>query len=351
MHGFRALVMLFVLTMAWVSAPPVGAHKGGIIVQAHNGRLVTGFDDESSGVQTIGDRAFSLLFPSSLANDVPSFLSFRTAPAGSEPLPAGTELFWDFLPMHIGGVTSNLMYWDASGTTPDDVAFGAPSQSDISFQLWTQGFTDKAEVTATESMVAGKKLGTITGDNLALHAHRWFFVESASSVHEGIYLIAMQLRAAGYSASEPFYVVSATSGVLANLLDDLALPWVESRIDSLILAGDFNFDGVVDAQDYSVWQSQYGSSGPFPLTNGYADGNRDGVVDAADYILWRNHMESPRGLLGTMGSIATPGGSVPEPKGYLLVGVATIGALLSTRRGAAVRRIFPAVDAPRRLHS
>src|SRR5690606_29140253 len=152
---------------------------------------------------------------------------------------------------------SNLMYWDAAGSGLDDVAFVPVAEGQVSFSIWTQNFTESALVDGAPGMVAGKKLGTTNGDHLALHAHRWFFMEGEPSVPEGVYLAALQLRAERYVASDPFYIVAATSGVSASLLDNVALPWVESRVDSLVLAGDYNFDGVVDGDDYLVWHSQY----------------------------------------------------------------------------------------------
>ena len=48
------------------------------------------------------------------------------------------------------------------------------------------------------------------------------------------------------------------------------------------LPGDYNGDGVVNAQDYDTWVAVYGTS------DSGADGNGDGVVDAADFTVWRD---------------------------------------------------------------
>ncbi|TWT77238.1 hypothetical protein Pla123a_18930 [Posidoniimonas polymericola] len=315
-----ALPLLICATLLCHSAM---AHKGGIIVQQIDGRLVTGYDDETSGLQTIGDRAFALLFPSSLANDVPSFLSFAQAPSGSASLPVGSNLYWDFLPMHFDGVTSNLMFWDASGGQPEDVHFSPAPQTDTTLTLYTQGFTDNASVDGAAAMVRGKRLGVTTADNLALHAHRWFFMDSQTSTPEGIYLIAMQVRADGFASSEPFFVAAATSSIPASVLDDVALPWVAEHVDDLLLEGDFNFDGEVDSWDYMLWRQQFGSSGDFAIGNGSANGNYDGVVDAADYTVWRDQMANVALLVSY---------STPEPTGVALLVLAAFVCTAPARR-------------------
>ncbi len=53
------------------------------------------------------------------------------------------------------------------------------------------------------------------------------------------------------------------------------------------LVGDYNIDGVVDQNDYTVWSQSYGSN--LLLA---ADGNGDGRVDAADYTVWRDAFAS-----------------------------------------------------------
>ncbi|QDU86815.1 PA14 domain protein [Pirellulimonas nuda] len=51
------------------------------------------------------------------------------------------------------------------------------------------------------------------------------------------------------------------------------------------LPGDYDHSGTVDAQDYTVWRTDFGRSDKLD-----ADGNQDGVVDAADYSVWRDNL-------------------------------------------------------------
>jgi prepilin-type N-terminal cleavage/methylation domain-containing protein/prepilin-type processing-associated H-X9-DG protein len=74
--------------------------------------------------------------------------------------------------------------------------------------------------------------------------------------------------------------------------------------------GDFDGSGIVDANDYSTWQANFGNS-----VNGFsgADGNGNGTVDAADYIIWRKHFQRA-------GSTPTPViFAVPEPSSMALL--------------------------------
>jgi len=79
------------------------------------------------------------------------------------------------------------------------------------------------------------------------------------------------------------------------------------------VVGDYNGNGTVGQEDYTLWASTYGST----VTAGSgADGNGDGVVNAADYTVWRD---------ADAASIAT---AVPEPTAFA-------GALLTALIGAS----------------
>ncbi|MEM9186747.1 MAG: trypsin-like serine protease, partial [Planctomycetota bacterium] len=93
---------------------------------------------------------------------------------------------------------------------------------------------------------------------------------------------------------------------------------------AVTLPGDYTGDGLVNADDYQVWQSQFGQVGDSLA----ADGNGNGVVDAGDYTLWRDNAGIDTGDL-----IASA--STPEPAGLTL---ATLATALLTRPRRLVKR-------------
>ena len=80
--------------------------------------------------------------------------------------------------------------------------------------------------------------------------------------------------------------------------------------------GDFNYDGQVDAADYTLWRDTLGSH-PLPGTG--ADSSGNGIVGPEDYQLWKTHFGST-GTGSLFGPpLATP---VPEPSTIILLLVA-----------------------------
>lgn len=282
----------------------------GVLLQAQGDRLVVGFDDDTPGGQSIGARVFGDLLPSTGLSQDPSFLSLSNPPLGAEALPVGADVQFDFLPMTIGQTTSNLWYWDGAGE-----ADFQPTTTET-LTLHDPDFTP-ATVDGAAAAVPGVRLGTTTTSALSLHAHRWWWLQGDSGdPTPGVYATALRLRVDGYVPSEPIFVALSTFGTPSSALNNTAVPWLEARVDELILRGDYDFDGLVDASDYDFWRDQYGASTPQPIDLGEADGNTDGRIDAADYTVWRDHLPTTSGVAQ---SIATP-----EPAS----GAIAIGALL-----------------------
>jgi hypothetical protein len=301
------------------------AHGGGILVQAQGPNLVIGHDNEDGSGSVMGVRTFTSLMPSTLAWDSPSFISLSTPPAGTEALPPLTDVDWDFLPMTNQGVTSNLLYWDGQGSGPADVEFGSVPQTGVTMTLYGRNF-EPAAVSGSDVMVRGKTINETLapGNALRLHAHRYFVLDDGDGLEAtkppaGVYLIGLQLRMQGYSATDPFYIAFGTPGVSLTALDSAALPWMTTHVDSLVRDGDYDFDGDVDQGDYATWRNQFGSSGPFPINGDYADGNRDGRVDAADFVFWRNAQASAASSIGALAA-------VPEPTALSILGSTAVYA-------------------------
>lgn len=82
----------------------------------------------------------------------------------------------------------------------------------------------------------------------------------------------------------------------------------DAGVPAIYLAGDYDIDGEVDADDYQAWKNAYGSN-----AEPFVDGNRNGVVDAADYTIWRDQLGASFSGSGG-GAVA----AVPEPNSGLL---------------------------------
>jgi peptidyl-prolyl cis-trans isomerase A (cyclophilin A) len=97
---------------------------------------------------------------------------------------------------------------------------------------------------------------------------------------------------------------------------------VVQLIDALVLnlpSGDYDFNGVVNMADYSVWRQSYDSA-----TAAEADGNGNGIVDLADFVVWRNSMA------GSAAGAGTSPLAVPEPAAAFMA--LTAAVLVASRR-------------------
>jgi hypothetical protein len=83
---------------------------------------------------------------------------------------------------------------------------------------------------------------------------------------------------------------------------------------SLIAApnADFNQDGVVDGQDFLVWQRNAGLNSGGSRASG--DANGDGTVNAMDLTIWKSQFGmNPQSVMSA---------NVPEPSGFLMFAMA-----------------------------
>jgi glucose/arabinose dehydrogenase len=79
------------------------------------------------------------------------------------------------------------------------------------------------------------------------------------------------------------------------------------RINMAHPTGDYDLDGNVDNDDYSVWRRSFGTTSVGLPADGYGNG----TIDAADYVIWRNAL--PPGAGSALDAV------VPEPATAVLM--------------------------------
>jgi hypothetical protein len=308
-----------------------------VLLQSAGGNLVT--LGSAGGFVNLGQRTFSAEFDASFSINNPGFNSLAAGnpnlPAGVGGLPGDTPLGWDFSPMRIGDMAANLFYWNGAdsdgvpGFSANDVRFGATPSA--TYRLYMKSFD--YFVDGADADVPGGVLVNKTAADGTMHVHEYFSIndgdgDGATDPFDGIYLMALRLRMPGLAASLPAYFVFGTLGSTVEALDKAAVPWVEDHADTLVLLGDYNKNGVVDAADYTVWRNTVGQTG-FALP---ADGDASGTIDADDYSVWRDgYGKMSPTTLGGAGQAAAL--FVPEPPALLILLAGLVqGAKLRRRR-------------------
>jgi len=154
--------------------------------------------------------------------------------------------------------------------------------------------------------------------------------------------LALRIRNLGGGRLVPitgqqFPIMTATSGItgsfvesmFSTLASNVEIDWnvvytsqqvlLEATRVFFRVPGDYNRNGVVDAEDYLLWRKTLGTN--FLV----ADGNENGQVDSGDYDVWREHF----GEIAVEGmSAVDPATTVPEPHIITLL----LAALLIQRR-------------------
>ena len=81
----------------------------------------------------------------------------------------------------------------------------------------------------------------------------------------------------------------------------------------VVVTGDYNGNGIVDAADYTVWRNTFGQT-VFWHGDG-ADGDQSGTIDDGDYDFWKEHFGD---VVSTAMAIGT-GQAVPESSTAMLM--------------------------------
>jgi hypothetical protein len=129
------------------------------------------------------------------------------------------------------------------------------------------------------------------------------------------------LHSVGFDTSS----IGSKSGIITVTSANQGIPVGTINIPMsflVVLPGDYNGDGSVDAGDYVVWRKNSGLTGGATYATG--DGDRDGDVTLADYNIWRSHFGQTASGAGSGAGFAT---AVPEPSSFalVLIGICLVG--------------------------
>lgn len=308
-----------------------------VMLQTVIGKIVTGIIDDSSGEGTLGTRVYRGNLLSNFRASNPGFFSLNSVspnlPLGASGFPAQHDIHFDLLPMKVGSLTSNLLYWNGAelggnGLGMEDVQFSVPAN--VGWEV-RDDFNVGYVATGSDQKIIGGRIDTTSSDTNPgdgidtgmLHKHLALLLNSTiegGTPASGVYVLAWQARAAEFESSDPFVFVHRTS-TASDTVRDLAATWIEANLEAMfptLLPGDYNDDGFVDAGDYTVWRNALGANLALPNENASPS-----VVDAADYEVWKANFGT------TSGAGALAGSVVPETSTLLLALVAATAVPLA----------------------
>ncbi len=91
--------------------------------------------------------------------------------------------------------------------------------------------------------------------------------------------------------------------------------FVDIEVPILVLLGDYNADGTVDAADYVVWRNGLGTT-----------------YTQSDYNVWRSHFGQTAGSGSSLPAAQSLSPAVPEPAACMLVAIGLGGVIISRHR-------------------
>jgi hypothetical protein len=258
-----------------------------------------------------GDKRFAN-FSYSRAGDMPAATAIDVVPIRDDDGSFGIRIQGSFNDSPAAGSSDALITYQASVTDPQFRMIGA-RLSGNPFLSNSAGSINATETFLplgpsgeyTMEIYADQSLLTRTDDSVT-------FASSVAmlNVQTGIVAMGNGISVAGLSVMDEVFVQEALSPDVS---------------------GDYNYDHVVNAVDYTVWRNTLGQS---VAAGSGADGSGpggtpNGVVESFDYDFWKGRFGAPSGS-GGGASLA----NAPEPTSLLLVGAALSIALCLRRRRA-----------------
>jgi hypothetical protein len=251
---------------------------------------------------------------------------FTTLPGfnvtGMEP---DSGLFLQIIPRPVKGSqpVSERMLWhwslslSQSPSHPNPVAVD-PSGESLVIASDPGGEIDSITVPQGGGIPPTIKVAEPTGSELGTHQHYLeYFLGNGSSADDGMYGFFARLTSPNYAPSDPFLVI-LDNDVYEDDYPGQILAGALAINNAALLAGDYNHDDRVDAEDYAVWRKTLGST-----TALAADGSGNQHVDQADFGVWRQNFGA------TVAGSGLAIGDVPEPNGWVLAVVGVVGYLFA----------------------
>jgi CubicO group peptidase (beta-lactamase class C family) len=223
-------------------------------------------------------------------------------------------------------------YYDSAGSTATNVFWPAESSSLIVPRAYG-GFDVEARI--GQGGVAASPLGIleymkrfqIAGSNIGgTRPNPGSWTWSHTGGYAGTSTVATQ-KGNGIDFVAMFNKANVSIGSTLSTVLGQIVSWPTENIAAIPVSvwGDYDLNGVVEAQDYTVWRQKFGMSVRWGTS---ADGNGDGLVDARDYIVWRNNLG--RTLPAAAATLGPPY-PVPEPVGIVSLAVCVSLSVVSKR--------------------
>jgi hypothetical protein len=241
-------------------------------------------------------------------------------------------LYLQVIPRPVGGVvpvTGRLLWhWSLSLSAGGPLRNGVvtdPAGESLVIASDTDNVVQKITVPQTDGSSLSLKFADPNALELGTHQHYLEYLLENPPAEQGLYGFFARLTSPNYGSSDPFLVI-LDNGMYEDDNPGKILQGALAINNSALLAGDYNHDDKVDAADYAVWKSNFGTSSQLA-----ADGSRDSVVNPADYVVWRDNLG-----LKYPATLGLGNGAVPEPTSPVLF-VTTLSLFWSRARRHLIR--------------